>query len=101
MREVGPEAFELGLLIAIETESCEEEAHVFTFRHLLLLEFVAAKYVTILSMVGRDTVWPFCPISFICVENFHRKNLFLGLKCITQVTIKLCFLISIHTQLRR
>ena len=59
MREVGPEAFELGLLIAVETDPHEEEAHVFTFRHLLLLEFVAAKYVTTLSMVGRDTFWPF------------------------------------------
>ena len=51
LREVGPEAFELGLLIAIETDPHEEEAHVFTFRHLLLLEFVVAKYVTSLTMV--------------------------------------------------
>ena len=51
LKEVGPEAFELGLLIAIETDPHEEEAHVFTFRHLLLLEFVAAKYTTTLTTV--------------------------------------------------
>ena len=38
-----------------ETDPTEEEAHVFYFRHFLLLEFVAAKYVATQTKVCLKT----------------------------------------------
>ena len=50
---VGPEAFELGLLMGTECDPLEEEqGKVYSFHHLMLLEFVAAKYVITLDDVS-------------------------------------------------
>ena len=46
MDAVGPEAFELGLLMGTKQDSTEEEEiEVYCFHHLLFLEFIAAKFV--------------------------------------------------------
>ena len=45
LEAVGPEAFELGLLMGTESDPTEEEeTQVYCFHHLLLLEYCAAKY---------------------------------------------------------
>ena len=46
MEAVGPEAFELGLLMGTESDPLEEEqTQVFTFHHLMLLEYTASRCV--------------------------------------------------------
>ena len=52
MKNVGVEALELGLFMIEEMDPTEEEAHIFCFRHFLLLEFVAEKYVATLTKVS-------------------------------------------------
>ena len=53
LEEVGPEAFELGLLMGTESDPTEEEdTQVYCFYHLLLLEYTAAKYISLLKKVG-------------------------------------------------
>ena len=53
LEAVGPEAFELGLLMGTESDPKEEEkTQVYCFHHLLLLEYTAAKYICILKRVG-------------------------------------------------
>ena len=55
MEAVGPEAFELGLLMGTESDPLEEEqAQVYTFHHLMLLEYTASKCVARMPKV-RDT----------------------------------------------
>ena len=65
LREVGPEAFELGLLMGTESDPREEEeSPVYCFHHLLLLEFCAAKYVALLTKVCfifSDVKWALAP----------------------------------------
>ena len=52
---VGPDAFELGLLMGTESETTEEEStQVYCFHHLLLLQYTAAKYVAALSLVRYE-----------------------------------------------
>ena len=52
LEAVGPEAFELGLLMGTESDPTEEEeTQVYCFHHLLLLEYTAAKYISVLKRV--------------------------------------------------
>ena len=49
---MGNEAFELGLLMGTDSDPTqEEETQIYSFHHLLLQEFVAAKYVATLDEV--------------------------------------------------
>ena len=53
---VGPKAFELGLLMGTESDPLEEkQTQVYCFHHLLIQQFMAAKYVASLDKVtDRD-----------------------------------------------
>ena len=52
MQEVGPEAFDLGLLFGTESDPTEEEqGDMFFFEHMMFLEFVAGKYVASVDKV--------------------------------------------------
>ena len=57
LKAVGPEAFELGLLMGTESDPLEEEqTQVYCFHYLLLLEYTAANYVATLSKVRLEKV---------------------------------------------
>ena len=63
LEAVGPEAFELGLLMGTESDPTEEDQiQVYYFHHLMILEFVAAKYVATLSKVNTTNLFVYCVI---------------------------------------
>ena len=74
LREVGPEAFDLGLLFGTESDPAEEEQEqLFCLDHMLLLEFVSAKYLATAEKVCVQS----CP-----GEIFTTYN--------KEINIKLC-----------
>ena len=78
---MGKEAFELGLLVGTESDPTEEEqTTVFSFHHLLLQQFAAAKYLTGLDKVQ---ISPFLFGTHFCfakinttVKNFTLETIF-------------------------
>ncbi len=56
LEKVGPDALKLGLLMGTEDDPREEEQQeVLSFHHLLIMEFVAGKYLSTLTEVSKCT----------------------------------------------
>ncbi len=55
LEKAGPNALNLGLLMGTEDDPREEEQkEVLSFHHLLIMEFLAGKYISTLSEVSTE-----------------------------------------------
>ncbi len=58
LEKVGPDALKLGLLMGTEDDPREEEQQeVFSFHHLLIMEFLAGKYISVTPQEVRTEVF--------------------------------------------
>ncbi len=71
IEKVGFDALKLGLLMGTEDDPREEEQQeVLSLHHLLIMEFIAGKYISTLSEVGFD--WLLCSLVEICPANLFE-----------------------------
>ncbi len=75
LEKVGPDALKLGLLMGTEDDSREEEQQeVLSFHHLLIMEFVAAKYISTLTDVSVAVVEGLCIVMVEVFANISAKG---------------------------